>query len=65
MAGVSLGGVDLRAAARNTLAAVTRPLLTISEFARAVDLAPSALRYYHEAGLLPPTEVDPQTGYRS
>jgi len=43
---------------------VTRPLLTISEFARAVDLAPSALRYYHEAGLLPPTEVDPQTGYR-
>jgi len=43
---------------------VTRPLLTISEFARAVDLAPSALRYYHEAGLLPPTEVDPHTGYR-
>jgi len=43
---------------------VTRPLLTIGEFARAVDLAPSALRYYHEAGLLPPTEVDPHTGYR-
>lgn len=43
---------------------MTRPLLTISEFARAVDLAPSALRYYHEAGLLPPTEVDPHTGYR-
>lgn len=43
---------------------MTRPLLTISEFARAVDLAPSALRYYHEAGLLPPSEVDPQTGYR-
>jgi len=39
---------------------VTRPLLTISEFARAVELAPSALRYYREAGLLPPTEVDPQ-----
>lgn len=40
------------------------PLLTISAFARAVDLAPSALRYYDEAGLLPPAEVDPQTGYR-
>ncbi len=22
------------------------------------------MRYYHEAGLLPPTEVDPHTGYR-
>lgn len=40
------------------------PLLTISTFARAVDLPPSALRYYHEAGLLPPAEVDPETGYR-
>lgn len=43
---------------------MTEPLLTISAFARAVDLAPSALRYYHEAGLLPPAEVDLQTGYR-
>ncbi|MGH3448716.1 MAG: MerR family transcriptional regulator [Nocardioidaceae bacterium] len=43
---------------------MTEPLLTISAFARAVDLAPSALRYYDEAGLLPPTEVDAQTGYR-
>jgi DNA polymerase-3 subunit beta len=43
---------------------VTEPLLTISAFARAVDLAPSTLRYYDEAGLLPPAEVDPQTGYR-
>lgn len=40
------------------------PLLTISAFARAVGLAPSTLRYYDEAGLLPPAEVDPQTGYR-
>jgi DNA-binding transcriptional MerR regulator len=42
----------------------TAPLLTISAFARAVGLAPSTLRYYDEAGLLPPAEVDPQTGYR-
>lgn len=38
--------------------------MTISAFARAVELAPSALRYYDEAGLLPPAEVDPRTGYR-
>lgn len=44
--------------------ALPEPLLTISAFARAVDLAPSALRYYDEAGLLPPAEVDPHTGYR-
>lgn len=43
---------------------MTEPLLTISAFARAVDLAPSALRYYDEAGLLPPAEVDARTGYR-
>lgn len=40
------------------------PLLSIGAFARAVDLAPSALRYYDEAGLLPPAEVDVRTGYR-
>ena len=44
--------------------ALTEPLLTISAFARAVDLAPSTLRYYDEAGLLTPAEVDPRTGYR-
>ncbi len=44
--------------------ASTEPLLTISAFARAVDLAPSTLRYYDEAGLLTPAEVDPRTGYR-
>ncbi|MGH3741004.1 MAG: MerR family DNA-binding transcriptional regulator, partial [Micromonosporaceae bacterium] len=43
---------------------MTAPLLTISAFARAVHLTPSALRYYHEAGLLPPAEVDARTGYR-
>ncbi|UPK73279.1 MerR family transcriptional regulator [Nocardioidaceae bacterium SCSIO 66511] len=43
---------------------MTEPLLTISAFARAVDLAPGTLRYYDEAGLLAPTEVDARTGYR-
>lgn len=42
----------------------TEPLLTISTFARAVELPASALRYYDEAGLLTPAEVDPHTGYR-
>jgi len=42
----------------------TKPLLTISAFARAVELTPSTLRYYDEAGLLPPAEVDPRSGYR-
>jgi len=39
-------------------------LLTIGAFARAVELSPSALRYYDECGLLAPAEVDGGTGYR-
>ncbi|WP_350280244.1 MerR family transcriptional regulator [Kribbella sp. HUAS MG21] len=38
--------------------------LTISEFARRVGLAPSALRFYDDCGLLPPAEVDATNGYR-
>lgn len=38
--------------------------MTISEFARLVGLAPSALRFYDDCGLLPPAEVDAATGYR-
>ena len=41
-----------------------QPLLTIGAFARAVGLAPSALRYYDDCGLLTPAEVDEATGYR-
>lgn len=41
-----------------------QPLLTIGAFARAVGLAPSALRYYDECGLLRPAQVDGATGYR-
>lgn len=42
----------------------TEPLLTISAFAKAVELTPSTLRYYDEAGLLPPAEVGARSGYR-
>jgi DNA-binding transcriptional MerR regulator len=38
--------------------------LTISEFARLVGLAPSALRFYDDCDLLPPAEVDATNGYR-
>lgn len=43
---------------------IDQPLLTIGAFARAVGLAPSALRHYDECGLLRPAEVDDATGYR-
>jgi DNA polymerase-3 subunit beta len=39
-------------------------MLTISEFARLVGLAPSALRFYDDCGLLPPASVDGTNGYR-
>ncbi|WP_433163492.1 MerR family transcriptional regulator [Kribbella sp. CA-247076] len=38
--------------------------LTISEFARLVGLAPSALRFYDDCGVLPPAAVDETNGYR-
>ncbi|TDD19725.1 MerR family transcriptional regulator, partial [Kribbella turkmenica] len=38
--------------------------LTISEFARPVGLAPSALRFYDDCGVLPPAAVDETNGYR-
>jgi DNA-binding transcriptional MerR regulator len=41
------------------------PLLRIGDFSRASSLSVKTLRAYHEAGLLEPAEVDPQTGYRS
>lgn len=39
-------------------------LLSISDFARRVGLAPSALRFYDDCGVLPPARVDETTGYR-
>jgi DNA-binding transcriptional MerR regulator len=38
--------------------------LTIGEFSRITHLSIKALRRYHQAGLLEPVQVDPQTGYR-
>lgn len=38
--------------------------LTIGAFARASGLSPKALRLYGDLGLLEPTSIDPQIGYR-
>jgi DNA-binding transcriptional MerR regulator/effector-binding domain-containing protein len=39
-------------------------LLNIGDFSRMTFLSVKTLRYYHDVGLLPPAEVDPETGYR-
>ncbi|NEY34522.1 MerR family transcriptional regulator [Streptomyces sp. PRKS01-65] len=39
-------------------------LMNIGTFARRVGLAPSALRFYDDCGVLPPVRVDGATGYR-
>jgi DNA-binding transcriptional MerR regulator len=41
-----------------------RTLLGIGDFSRMTFLSVTTLRYYHEVGLLPPAEIDPETGYR-
>jgi DNA-binding transcriptional MerR regulator len=38
--------------------------LSIGDFSRMTFLSVKTLRHYHEVGLLPPAEVDPETGYR-
>ena len=38
--------------------------MSIGEFAAASRLSPKALRLYGENGLMPPTWVDPDSGYR-
>jgi DNA-binding transcriptional MerR regulator len=38
--------------------------LAIGDFSRATHLSIKTLRHYHEAGVLRPALVDPQTGYR-
>ncbi|GAB7032233.1 MerR family transcriptional regulator [Streptomyces sp. NPDC021749] len=42
----------------------TGELLSIGAFARQVGLAPSALRFYDDCGVLRPAQVDDATGYR-
>src|SRR5439155_26707675 len=39
-------------------------VFTIGEFSRVTGLTVKTLRFYHEEGLLAPTSVDDQTGYR-
>ena len=39
-------------------------MFTIGEFSRVTGLTVKTLRFYHEEGLLAPSFVDPQTGYR-
>jgi DNA-binding transcriptional MerR regulator len=38
--------------------------VNIGDFARMTFLSIKALRHYHEVGLLPPAEIDPESGYR-
>ena len=39
-------------------------MFTIGEFSRITGLTVKTLRFYHEEGLLEPTSIDDQTGYR-
>jgi DNA-binding transcriptional MerR regulator len=39
-------------------------LVGIGDFSRMTFLSVKALRHYHDVGLLPPAEVDPDSGYR-
>jgi DNA-binding transcriptional MerR regulator len=39
-------------------------LVSIGDFSRMTLLSVKALRHYHDVGLLPPAEIDPDTGYR-
>jgi DNA-binding transcriptional MerR regulator len=41
-----------------------RSSFAIGDFAKATHLTVKTLRHYHEAGLLQPAEIDPQSGYR-
>jgi DNA-binding transcriptional MerR regulator len=38
--------------------------LTVGDFSRATHLSVKTLRHYHQAGLLEPAAVNPDTGYR-
>ena len=41
-----------------------RARVTIGDFSRASHLSVKTLHHYHEVGLLEPSEVDPDNGYR-
>src|SRR5262245_28286744 len=50
--------------AGDSMLPVVGTLLSIGDFSRMTFLSVKALRHYHEVGLLPPAEIDPETGYR-
>jgi DNA-binding transcriptional MerR regulator len=39
-------------------------MFSIGEFSKLTQMTVKTLRFYHEAGLLIPSYVDPETGYR-
>ncbi len=39
-------------------------MFSIGEFSKVTGLTVKTLRFYHEQGLLDPTHIDPETGYR-
>ncbi len=63
------GGSMLRMSSRSTTAdapfpAAEGPMFSIGDFSKVTGLTVKTLRYYHEQGLLIPTHVDDETGYR-
>ncbi|MGI8711621.1 MAG: MerR family DNA-binding transcriptional regulator [Solirubrobacteraceae bacterium] len=38
--------------------------VTIGDFSRATHLSVKTLRHYHDGGLLEPSEINPDNGYR-
>ncbi len=42
----------------------TRGMFSIGEFSRITGITVKSLRFYHEQGLLIPSAIDPQSGYR-
>ncbi len=50
--------------ARLALDFLVARLLSIGEFSKATALTIKTLRHYHERGLLLPSSIDPQSGYR-
>ena len=49
---------------KGSILAPVRTRVTIGDFSRASHLSVKTLRHYDEVGLLEPSEVDPDNGYR-
>ncbi len=55
---------DLDAYREDCVIYVMHGRISIGDFSVMTHLSVKTLRYYHEVGLLEPTEIDPKTGYR-